>query len=263
LFRQYDRSIEHAHKEEAFKLRSVPILLATVALTALLTACSAVTDPSKNSESTPISSVSPTPTQAPAPTNPQTAAPSATASTLSPKPVSSPANTDAKNAFEKRVKETIDAIKQKDMKHLAELVHPDKGIQFSPYAYVDTKKNVRIKANELSSLWKDGHSKLWGQYDGSGEPIQLTFPAYWERFVYDHDYANAPKIGYNKVIGTSTTKNNLFETYPKDEYMTVEYHFDGFDPKFGGNDWASLRLVFINDQGEWFLVAAVHDQWTT
>jgi hypothetical protein len=149
------------------------------------------------------------------------------------------------------------------MKQLAGLAHPDKGIQFSPYAYIDTTKDIKVKAEELPSLWKDSNAKLWGQYDGSGAPIELNFAAYFERFVYDHDYANAPKIGYNKAIGSSTTKNNLFEVYPKDQYMTVEYHFEGFDQQFKGADWASLRLVFMYDKGTWFLVAVIHDQWTT
>jgi hypothetical protein len=42
----------------------------------------------------------------------------------------------------------------------------------------------------------------------------------------------------------------------------VEYHFSGFDKKFEGMDWASLKLVFENSNNEWYLVGIVHDQWT-
>jgi hypothetical protein len=27
-------------------------------------------------------------------------------------------------------------------------------------------------------------------------------------------------------------------------------------------DWVSLRLVFLQEDGTWFLVGVVHDQWT-
>lgn len=165
--------------------------------------------------------------------------------------------------IEQRIKETIEAIQQKDMEHLAKLVHPEKGVQFSPFAHIDTTKDIRVKAGELSAMWKDGSQKTWGQYEGSGEPIKLSFADYFKKFVYDHDYAAAPKIGYNKTIGQGTMNNNLFTVYPKDKFITVEYHFDGLDKQFEGNDWASLRLVYENIGEDWFLVAVVHDQWTT
>jgi hypothetical protein len=43
----------------------------------------------------------------------------------------------------------------------------------------------------------------------------------------------------------------------------VEYHFTGFEPDYGGLDWRSLRLVFMQDGDEWFLIGIVHDEWTT
>jgi hypothetical protein len=210
-----------------------------------------------------------------------TAAPTASAgstASTSPAPFTSPGKLDekpagtpssfsseeeAKAVIDTRIKETIEAMKQKDMAKLAKLVHPEKGVQFSPYAYVDTTKNVRVKAAELAVLWKDTKKIKWGEIDGSGSTIELTFADYFQKFVYDHDFAKAPKIGYNKIIGKSTTTNNLFNIYPKDKFITVEFHFEGFDKKFNGNDWASLRLVYENTGADWLLVAVVHDQWTT
>jgi (p)ppGpp synthase/HD superfamily hydrolase len=42
----------------------------------------------------------------------------------------------------------------------------------------------------------------------------------------------------------------------------VEYHFSGFDPKYEGMDWRSLRLVFEEKDNIWHLVGIIHDQWT-
>jgi hypothetical protein len=146
---------------------------------------------------------------------------------------------------------------------LEQLVHPVKGVQFTPYPYIDTSQDVRVEASTLASMWKDVKKKTWGQYADSGEPIELTFVEYYQKFVYDHDYAQAPKIGYNKIISKSNSTNNLFVVYPKDQYVTVEYHFDGFDQKLEGQEWASLRLVFENTDNNWYLVAVTHDQGTS
>ena len=54
--------------------------------------------------------------------------------------------------------------------------------------------------------------------------------------------------------------NNLKEIYPNRHF--IDYHFSGFDQKLKGMDWTSLRLVIEKQNGEYFLVAVIHDQWT-
>jgi hypothetical protein len=44
--------------------------------------------------------------------------------------------------------------------------------------------------------------------------------------------------------------------------MIVEYYFPGFDPQYGGMDWRSLRLVFSDHGGTWYLAGIIHDEWT-
>jgi len=56
------------------------------------------------------------------------------------------------------------------------------------------------------------------------------------------------------------TINNIAEVYP--QAITIEYHFEGFDPQFVGLDWRSLLLVLVEKEGAWCLVAVVHDEWT-
>jgi hypothetical protein len=45
-------------------------------------------------------------------------------------------------------------------------------------------------------------------------------------------------------------------------YDFTESHFSGFEEKYGGMDWRSLRLVFKEIKGRFFLVGVVHDKWT-
>lgn len=177
--------------------------------------------------------------------------------TPSPGPVT---EEDIRQAVEERGKAVIFALKKRDMSTLGAFIHPEKGVRFSPYAYVDIKNDQVFEAKEIPGLMKSKSIYTWGTYDGKGDPIKLTFSEYYEKFVYDQDFANPQEIGYNKIIGTGTTLNNIKKAYPEGRF--IEYHFSVFNPKFEGMDWESLRLVFEEYKGEWYLVGIVHDQWT-
>lgn len=153
----------------------------------------------------------------------------------------------------------VEALRDRDMARLAALAHPTRGVRFSPYAFV-RETDVVLTSAQLATALDDPTVYLWGAYDGSGAPISLTFAAYYEQFVYSHDFAAAPQVGYNQIIGRGNTINNCFEFYPG--AFVAEYHFPGFNPAYGGMDWVSLRLVFQQENGVWYLVGIIHDQWT-
>jgi len=159
-----------------------------------------------------------------------------------------------------RSAEVLAAIKAKDMETLAQAVHPDKGVRFSPYAYVNTETNLVFTSDQIRKLPSDEKVYVWGSYDGSGEPIELSFADYYNKFVYDKDFLHAEEIGYNKILGKGNSLINISEVYPEAKF--VEYHFPGFEPKYEGMDWKSLRLVFEKKASVWYLVGIIHDQWT-
>ena len=165
----------------------------------------------------------------------------------------------AQSNVENRAKQVINAIKLRQMSRLASFVHPTKGLRFSPYSYIDPQTDSLFTAAQLKNLHSSRRRYIWGTFDGSGEQIRLTFANYYKRFIYDRDYINAPVISYNKIAKQGNSTNNLSEIYPKSVF--VEYHFPG-SKKYSGLDWRSLRLVFENKAGAWFLVGIVHDQWT-
>ena len=129
----------------------------------------------------------------------------------------------------------------------------------SLYAYV-SDADVVFSSADIGDLSEDQGVYNWGHFDGTGDPINLEFDAYFTRFIYDADFARPHKVGYNKVIGSGNTINNLAEFFP--ECVFVEYHFDGFEHKLGRMDWRSLRLVLAEKGGAWYLVGVVHDEWT-
>ena len=159
-----------------------------------------------------------------------------------------------------RAAEIIFAIKNRDMATLATKVHPQKGVRFSPYTFVDTANDLVFSAADLPTAPENPTVYVWGAFDGSGEPIEMTFADYWARFVYDADFARPDIIGFNQIVGRGNTVNNIAEVYPG--AVVVEYHFSGFDPNLAGMDWRSLRLVLEPFGGEWMLVGIVHDEWT-
>ncbi len=154
----------------------------------------------------------------------------------------------------------MDLIKEKEMENLADYVHPDKGLRFTPYFYVDTQNDQVFNTQQVEVLDQDNSQYTWGEFDGRGDPIEYNFNEYYDEFVYDEDYINPHIIGNNTAIGSGNTTDNVATAYPEGKF--VEFHFTGFDPQYTGMDWSSLRLVFEEHAGAWYLVGVVHGQWT-
>ena len=154
----------------------------------------------------------------------------------------------------------VELIDDADFDSVADYVHPVDGVRFSPYGYVDTANHLVFSGNDLDGIMQSSQQYTWGAFDGTGDPIDMTFTEYYDRFIYDHEFANPELIGNDTIIGTGNTLINLDDVYPDASF--VEFHFSGFDPQYDGMDWRSLRLVFEEDNGNWQLVGIVHDEWT-
>lgn len=157
-----------------------------------------------------------------------------------------------------RSKQAVSALKNKNLTALAALVHPAKGVRFSPYGNVDKERDLTFRRKDVLKLNRLP-AYVWGQADGSGDDIKLNFSGYYKRFVYDLDFARAPVVSYNKIAKHGNTIVNVEAAYPNARF--VEYHF----PRTRKNeemDWRSLRLVFEKSGKDWFLVGVSHDQWT-
>lgn len=153
-------------------------------------------------------------------------------------------------------------LKNKNYSAFANYIHPSEGIRFSPYGYVDTVRD--IKFSKLKFINETGNPEqemiVWGAFDGTGDPIKMTLNNYLQRFVYDVDFSKPEKRIVNEFIGGGNSLNNLLSVYKNCDF--TESHFSGFEKKYDGMDWRSLRLVFRNRNGRFLLVGIVHDEWT-
>lgn len=168
--------------------------------------------------------------------------------------------TEAKSIVEDRAIETIIAIKDKSQEKLSNLSHPNKGVRFSPYTYVSLESDLVFSAGQLLNFFENENIYIWGTYDGSGFPIDLTPLEYYDKFIYSADFLNPEQISYNRIIGKGNTINNTFEIYPNS--IIVEYYFSGFDLNPEGFDWRSLKLVFEEKDDIWYLIGVINDHWT-
>lgn len=154
----------------------------------------------------------------------------------------------------------LSAIKAKDMQTLADFAHPTNGVRFTPQTHVEPGTDLTFQAADIANFMEDTQIYTWGIADGSGEPIDMTFSQYYDRYVFDHDFTQAPQVNWNEPFDRGTIIDNAHEAYPDAEI--VEYHFPGFDPQYGGMDWASLRLVLEQEGDVWHLVGIIHDRWS-
>jgi len=158
-------------------------------------------------------------------------------------------------------KDILKTIKARDYKALAAYVHPESGIRFTPYSYVDIKKDRKMTIDLLINITQPEKRLLWGEYDGSGEPINMTIAEYFGRFVYDADFLTMGEVSVNEVVQSGNTANNIAEAYPG--CMFTEFMIPGIDPQYEGADWRVLRLVFKIEKDKIYLIAIIHNGFTT
>ncbi len=155
----------------------------------------------------------------------------------------------------------LSVFKNRNYSSLENFIDPELGLRFTPYRYGLEKMDVVLSRKAYLDLVKAKQKKMnWGEFDGTGDPIQLTFEKYVERFVYDADFLKPEKFESGKITDSMVAAKVVYNTY-KDCYYTYSY-FSGFEQKYEGMDWRSLRLVFNLREGKLYLAGIIHDEWT-
>ncbi|NDL67253.1 S-layer homology domain-containing protein [Anaerotalea alkaliphila] len=146
-----------------------------------------------------------------------------------------------------------------DMDGLAAYAHPDKGIRFSPYTWVENDHQV-VSPAALSALLTGPAILVWGVEDGTGDDIEMTAQAYFDRYVAARDFSVPNDIQYDTVVSRGSLLNNIPDFYP--DAVFVELFVEG-TTQYGGMDWRSRYIVLEEQDGVWYVVAVVNGEWTT
>ena len=158
-----------------------------------------------------------------------------------------------------RAMEVAELMRDRNWTVLAEAIHPEDGVTFTPYSYVTDRDQVFSPA-QIAAFGSDTDQYLWGSYDGVGDPMELTPGEYFDRFVFNADYTQAPFLIVNRVLSRGNSLENVADAYPDCQF--VEFYFDMLEEQYAGLDWCSLKLVFRPYEGELMLVGVIHSQWT-
>jgi hypothetical protein len=151
----------------------------------------------------------------------------------------------------------IAALSAFQYEKIAGFVHPELGLHFSPYAFLS---NAQVVMKHDLLLHKDTVKKfIWGDFDGSGHDIKLDFKSYHHRFVFNDAFHKKAVVQVNKRQGSGNSIDNLLKFYPNAQF--VSYYIPGTE-RYGEMDWKELKVVFQEVDGNLYLVALVHDEWT-
>ncbi len=152
----------------------------------------------------------------------------------------------------------IQALKDKNFKKFAEFIHPERGVRFSMYAFVNPKEDKKFSKADFIRYQPTKTLFTWGTMDGSGDLYRATIRDYLADWVYSKDFATA-QVSLNAFQGKGNSLNNVKEIYPNADF--TENFMKGSEAN-SGMDWKCLRLIFEEFQGKYYLIGVVNDQWT-
>ncbi|MDD5469517.1 MAG: hypothetical protein PHO92_01825, partial [Candidatus Peribacteraceae bacterium] len=147
-----------------------------------------------------------------------------------------PGERDILQAAGETAQSILATLKSQNWQGFASYVHPENGVRFTPYTYVKIDSDEVLRPSDFTQAFGDGTMRNWGVRDGTGEPLILAFRDYYARYIWDHDYTQAPVQTWNEPSARGNVLDNARDVYPGAQI--VEYHFPGFDPQYEGMDWS-------------------------
>lgn len=163
---------------------------------------------------------------------------------------------DSQKGFEIAI-EALRVINDEDYESLSEFIHPEKGVIFVPYSFINYEENLVFSSREIRKL--DSEIYTWGFYDQSSVTIELTANEYFKRFVNDKDYLNANQIAINGIVRTGNSIENVNEVFK--DCIFIDF-YDAGTKEYKNLDWSSLKIVMEYYKGELKIVAIIHSSYT-
>lgn len=154
--------------------------------------------------------------------------------------------------------ELLQALKIGNYDIFANYIHPQKGVRFSMYAFVDKNEDKHFSKADFEKFHSSKIIFTWGSKDGSGEVYKATLKSYLKDWVFKKDFTKS-EYSPDKFLAGGNSLNNLKEIYPNSDF--TENYISGTE-KYGGMDWNTLRFVFEEFEGKFYVVAVINDECT-
>ncbi|MGC4046544.1 MAG: hypothetical protein QM758_22355 [Armatimonas sp.] len=160
---------------------------------------------------------------------------------------------EAKRQMTTRASIVRGALARKDLKTLARMVHPVKGLRFPGD---NGESGPTFKQSQVPGLFTDAKKYDWGKDGESNTPARQTFKERYKR-IYGRDYQHPAETNYNTLKRRPLNYvTDLDKQFPG--AVCVEFYVSGTE-KYGGVDWSSLWLVFERYGDGWRLTAIRND----
>lgn len=162
-------------------------------------------------------------------------------------------------ALEQQANEILQALNDRDMETLANNVHSQKGIQFSPYLSV-SDDTVTFQQSEVPDLLSNSETYLWG-YGEANTEIRLTPAAYFEEHLQVERFFEADEVFVDTPNEQLDPSNYLKSVYP--DAKIVEFYHAG-TAQYSNLDYRSLNFVFEQEEAtnDWKLTAIINNLFT-
>jgi hypothetical protein len=168
------------------------------------------------------------------------------------------APSEAKRQMTTRASIVRGALKRQDMKTLARLVHPTKGLRFPNGCSREGKLGAgpTFTPAQVEKLLTNPTKYNWGADGESAAVVKATFKERYG-FLWDRDYQKPDETNFN--INKTRPQNyvkSLDKAFPG--CVCVEFFVKG-TAKNSETSWGSLWLVFEPYQQGWRLTAILRD----
>ena len=162
----------------------------------------------------------------------------------------------AETIISKKAEKIINIIAEKNFQELSKYIHPVNGAFFSTLNRFSINSNLKFYVEDIHNFLDNQKVYRWGGIPGSAIPIELNPPDYFDRYIYNNDYINADKIGYNQMFSDPDYQENQHDVFEK--AIVVEFYIEQNEHKLD----ESTRIVFQEYEGEWYIVGFSHYEWT-
>lgn len=151
------------------------------------------------------------------------------------------------------------SLQSKNYTKFSEFIHPEKGIYFSMYSYIDDKNGKHFSKADFEKYVSTNIKFTWGEQDGTGDPLILPIKKYIEEWAFAKDFTKGQYF-QDEFKGSGNSINNIQKKFPNLHF--TENYVAGTE-EYGEMNWGSLIFVFEELNGTYYLVAVVNNSWTT